>query len=184
MLFEILISPWWWLHNTQYVSPSAGWGLPFRDNTWMPLLCNPDLLSNIYNKAVFRSAHGNADVSSRAARKMKNSSTGRPHGNRFKQSMDSSRLPRHKASWVILGKSTEKNGGWWWRIASTSASPCGMSNFSRWIYCNTVGDVQPAPGSRRRTGTHPMWLVRNEISSSLRTWVDSWTLRLNFCGRK
>lgn len=29
--------------------------------------------------------------------------------------------------------------------------------------------------------THPMWLVRNEISSSRRTCVDSCTLLLNFC---
>lgn len=29
--------------------------------------------------------------------------------------------------------------------------------------------------------THPMWLVRSEISSSLSTLVDSCTLLLNFC---
>lgn len=32
--------------------------------------------------------------------------------------------------------------------------------------------------------THPMWLVRNEISSSRRTCVDSCTLLLNFCRGK
>ncbi len=29
--------------------------------------------------------------------------------------------------------------------------------------------------------THPMWLVLRDISSSLSTWVDSWTRLLNFC---
>lgn len=32
--------------------------------------------------------------------------------------------------------------------------------------------------------THPMWLVRNDISSSLKTWVDSCTLRRNFWERE
>lgn len=32
--------------------------------------------------------------------------------------------------------------------------------------------------------THPIWLVLSDISSSLRTLVDSWTRLRNFCGQK
>lgn len=39
-----------------------------------------------------------------------------------KQSIDSSCLHGHMAFCVILGWSTEMNGGWWW-LVSTSASP-------------------------------------------------------------
>ena len=34
-----------------------------------------------------------------------------------------------------------------------------------------------------KRAAHPMWLVLREISSSLRTFVDSWTRLRNFCNR-
>lgn len=99
-----------------------------------------------------------------------------------KQSIDSSFLHRHMAFCVILAP--EMNGGWWWWLVSTSPSVWNVrlfpleSNITRsWTFNTTQASHNPAV-------THPIWLVRNEISSSLRTWVDSWTLRLNFWGRK
>lgn len=77
---------------------------------------------------------------------------------------------------VILGWSDpDEWWGWWWSV-STSVSGCLECLQSNIAGPRTFNTTQAS----QQPVTHPMWFVRKEISSSLRTWVDSWTLRLNF----
>lgn len=62
-----------------------------------------------------------------------------------------------------------------------------MRSLPQFSFRSVIVSLRTAPVwtvFNERTWTHPMWLVRNEISSSRRTCVDSCTLLLNFCRRQ
>lgn len=193
-LIEILIFPRGWLYNTESITAAAGWGL-LAWNTWIPytwiLQCFYQFIISLVKSTILPLQDGRLKhwciklCSSTAAWKMHFPSRGCSCVSRPKQSMDSSFLHDHMAFCVILGRSTRDE---WGMVVVVSVNVCVSgclecqtfpeSNITRSRTFNTTQtSFNPAV-------THPIWLVRNEISSSLRTWVDSWTRRLNFWIRK
>lgn len=183
-LAVILIFPRGWLYSAESISAVAGSGL-LCWSTWNYRWITSCEISISFQQHLSRMAALMYQVEQfHYCKKNVFSFQSCSCVSRPKQSIDSSFLRCHMAFCVILGRSTEMNGGWW--LVSTSASP-GVWNarlFPAESNITWSGTFNTTYASHNPAVTHPMWLVRNEISSSLRTWVDSWTLRLNFWGRK
>lgn len=133
-LIEILICHWGWLNSTgsmQLRQVHACYpGIPeITGEHWGVFVCCEIMLSFVRSSIIpllgRRMKHWCINLgSSTTARKMCfPSSRDCSSVSHAEQSIDSSFVHHHMAFCVILGRSTEMNGGWSWWLVSTSAPP-------------------------------------------------------------